>query len=61
MSTFVYKFTMQSRKKMKFFNVLAKSMCFILKNMSRVKKHVTVGFVLRDRFLMSLKLTIIGN
>jgi hypothetical protein len=36
-------------------------MCFILKNIGRVKRHITIGFVLRDRLLMSLKLTIMGS
>jgi hypothetical protein len=38
-----------------------KDMCFILKNMGRVKRHIIVRFVLRDRLLMSLKLTIMGS
>ena len=33
----------------------------ILKNIGRVKRHITMMFVLRDRFLVSLKLTIMGN
>jgi hypothetical protein len=36
-------------------------MYFIQKNMGRVERHITVGFVLRDWLLMSLKLTIMGN
>jgi len=36
-------------------------MYFILKNMGRVKRHIIVRFVLRDRLLMSLKLTIMGS
>ena len=32
-------------------------MCLILKNMGRVEIHITMGFVLRDRLVMSLKLT----
>jgi hypothetical protein len=36
-------------------------MCFILKNMGRVERHITIEFVLRNRLLMSLKLTIIGS
>jgi len=35
--------------------------CFILKNMGRVERHIKVGFVLKDRLLISLKLTIMRN
>jgi hypothetical protein len=34
---------------------------FILKSMIMVEKHIIVGFVLNDGFLMSLKLTIMGS
>jgi len=30
--------------------------CFILKNMSRVERHITMVFVLRDLLLASIKL-----
>ena len=33
----------------------------ILKNIGRVERHITMMFVLRDRLLVSLKLTIMGN
>jgi len=36
-------------------------MCFILKNMGMEERHITVVFVLRDRLVMSLKLTIVVN
>jgi hypothetical protein len=36
-------------------------MCFILKNMGRVERHMTMRLVLRDRLLVSLKLIIMGN
>ena len=36
-------------------------MYFIMKNMGRVVRHITMGFVLRDRLLMSFKLTILGS
>jgi len=29
--------------------------------MDKVERHITVGFILRDRFLMSLKLTTIRS
>jgi hypothetical protein len=32
-------------------------MCFILKKMDRVERHITMKFVLKDQLLMSLKLT----
>jgi hypothetical protein len=32
-------------------------MCFILKNMGRVERHITMEFVLKDQLLMNLKLT----
>jgi hypothetical protein len=35
--------------------------CFILKIMGRVERHIIMGFVLRDRLLVSLKLTIMVN
>jgi hypothetical protein len=34
-------------------------MCFIMKNMGMVERHIRVD--LRDQLLMSLKLTIIGS
>jgi hypothetical protein len=33
----------------------------ILKNIGSVERHITMGFMLRDQLLVSLKLTIIGN
>jgi len=36
-------------------------MCFKLKNMNKVERHLTVIFVLRDQLLMSLKLTTIKS
>jgi len=36
-------------------------MCFILKNIGKVEKHITVRFVLKDHLLMSLKLTIMRS
>ena len=35
--------------------------CFILKSMVNVEKHTTVGFMLKDQLLISLKLTTIGS
>jgi len=34
-------------------------MCFIMKNIGRVEIHITVVFVLRNRLLVSLKVTMI--
>jgi len=36
-------------------------MSFILKSMVRVKRRITVKFVLRDQLLMSLKLIIMKS
>jgi hypothetical protein len=36
-------------------------MCFTLKRMVRVERHITVGYVLMNGLLMSLKLTNIGS
>jgi len=35
--------------------------CFILKSMVKVKRHIIVGFVLRDWLLINLKLTTMGS
>jgi hypothetical protein len=39
--------------------ILSTDMCFIMKNIGRVEIHITVVFVLRNRLLVSLKLTMI--
>jgi len=38
-------------------SISSMDICFILKNMGRVERHITVWFVLKDRLVMSLKLT----
>lgn len=35
--------------------------CFLLKNISKAKKHITMEFMLRDQLLINLKLTIIKS
>jgi hypothetical protein len=35
--------------------------CLILNSIVRIARYTTIGFVLRDRLLMSLKLTIIRS
>jgi hypothetical protein len=35
--------------------------CFILKSMVKVGSHITMGSVLRDQLLISLKLATIGS
>jgi len=42
-------------------SILSMDTRFILKNMGKVERYITVVFVLRDRLLVSLKLTILGN
>jgi hypothetical protein len=36
-------------------------MCFLLKNIGKTERHITMEFVLRDQLLISLKLTIMGS
>jgi hypothetical protein len=36
-------------------------MCFILKNKGMEERHITTVFVLRDRLVVSLKVTITVN
>jgi hypothetical protein len=54
--------SLRRKRKMKCYNrYLSMDMCFILKNMGRVERHMTMRLVLRDRLLVSLKLIIMGN
>jgi hypothetical protein len=54
--------SLRRKRKMKCYNrYLSMDTCFILKNMGRVERHMTMRFVLRDRLLVSLKLIIMGN
>jgi len=41
--------------------ILSMDMCSILKNMEMEERHTTTVFVLRNRLVMSLKLTIMVN
>jgi hypothetical protein len=41
--------------------ILIMDMCFILKNKGMEERHITTVFVLRDRLIVNLKLTITVN
>jgi len=41
--------------------ILIMDMCFILKNKGMEERHITTVFVLRDRLVVSLKVTITVN